>query len=65
MFCMYFLMTILNMAKFRRQRELGKQMFGWVVPAWLSHVLRMKVVRINRWRTIVLGKQLKVKMLLV
>ena len=33
MFCMYFLMTILNMAKFRRQRELGKQMCGWVVPA--------------------------------
>ena len=33
MFCMYFLMIILNMAKFRRQRELGKQMCGWVVPA--------------------------------
>ena len=33
MFCMFFLMIILNMAKFRRQRELGKQMCGWVVPA--------------------------------
>ena len=33
MFCMYFLMIILNMAKFRRQRELGKQMCRWVVPA--------------------------------
>ena len=33
MFCMYFLMIILNMAKFRRQRELGKQMCGRVVPA--------------------------------
>ena len=30
---MYFLMIILDMAKFRRQRELGKQMCGWVVPA--------------------------------
>ena len=29
----YFHMNILNMAKFRRQRELGKQMCGWVVPA--------------------------------
>ena len=26
-------MIILNMAKFRRQRELGKHMCGWVVPA--------------------------------
>ena len=64
MLFMYFLMIMLNMAKFRRQRDMWKQM-GGLYLLWLSHVLSMKVVGINRWRTIVLGKELKVKMLLV
>ena len=33
MLFMYFLMIMLNMAKFRRQRDLWKQMCGWVVSA--------------------------------
>ena len=58
MFCMYFLMIT--------WQNLGISVnWGSRCVDGLSHVLRMKVVGINRWRTIVLGKELKVKMLLV